>query len=611
MTTSTLRAPTGRRQSFSRRCPTCGGLQCLDRPRYFAGQLLSESELNSEQAYFLAKNRLHNRYLHGWGVVCGLEVVCHECEGWVTVRPGYAIDPCGNDVIVCREHELNVVELIEECWRARRKRRQAECVPVQPLREQADCREAQYWCLTLEYVEEEGRPTTALHRDVSADAGWDRSGSECPSLCNPSASESRTAATEVRRGVGTTVGPCEPTRIFESYRLDVFQADELWLRPSVEGWWQRLFATCPLEPSAERALEERFTACYEPLKKFVLENAPLEAVWTLADLYSAEAEDLADLDPAELHQACLAVHEFLRQLYRRNPGHVHCDLLGRLEELEICVAVDPNEPVERYLERLEARLQLLTGLFVQYLLDCFCVAALPPCPPEPECDRLVLACLRVQDGRIREICNTSCRRYAGAFPPSLRGVWLGPLVPLVLPLLRALCCSDSLLEELDQLQPTETFKAVVHNLVEDDAARVKLAGKAVRDLPRELVKRVAQPLSSRGLNLAKMVDRPAEEAVAEGEEAGVTFTAVEVEKAPARQLITTLAPAARGSEYVLYKNKAGKVLGFAPQSALFEVQAAELRELREEVKKLRTRELRTIKKQVKDLRSKVEPETEK
>jgi hypothetical protein len=193
----------------------------------------------------------------------------------------------------------------------------------------------------------------------------------------------------------------------------------------------------------------------------------------------------------------------------------------------------------------------------------------------------------------------------------LRGVWLGPLVPLVLPLLRALCCSDSLLEELDQLQPTETFKAVVHNLVEDDAARVKLAGKAVRDLPRELVKRVAQPLSSRGLNLAKMVDRPAEEAVAEGEEAGVTFTAVEVEKAPARQLITTLAPAARGSEYVLYKNKAGKVLGFAPQSALFEVQAAELRELREEVKKLRTRELRTIKKQVKDLRSKVEPETEK
>ena len=73
--------------------------------RFFAGQLLTESELNTEQAYVIAKNRLHNRYLHGWGVVCGLEVVC-ACEGFVHVKSGYAIDPCGNDIIVCKDTDF-------------------------------------------------------------------------------------------------------------------------------------------------------------------------------------------------------------------------------------------------------------------------------------------------------------------------------------------------------------------------------------------------------------------------------------------------------------------------------------------------------------------------
>jgi hypothetical protein len=88
-------------------CPVCQGLRCMERPRYFAGQLLTETELNSEQEYVRAKQRLHNRYLHGSGVVCGLQVVCSDCDGWVTIKEGYAIDPCGNDVIVCADHDFN------------------------------------------------------------------------------------------------------------------------------------------------------------------------------------------------------------------------------------------------------------------------------------------------------------------------------------------------------------------------------------------------------------------------------------------------------------------------------------------------------------------------
>src|SRR5918994_5495222 len=66
-------------------CPACGDLQCLCRPRFFPGQLLTDQDLNRLQQYVIDKNRLHNRYLHGWGVACGLEVVCDVCD------PGHVV----------------------------------------------------------------------------------------------------------------------------------------------------------------------------------------------------------------------------------------------------------------------------------------------------------------------------------------------------------------------------------------------------------------------------------------------------------------------------------------------------------------------------------------
>lgn len=58
------------------KCPSCGGLECLCRPRFFPGQLLTDRDLNLLTRYIVEKNKLHNRYLHGWGVACGLEVTC-------------------------------------------------------------------------------------------------------------------------------------------------------------------------------------------------------------------------------------------------------------------------------------------------------------------------------------------------------------------------------------------------------------------------------------------------------------------------------------------------------------------------------------------------------
>ncbi len=39
-------------------CPECGGLECLCRPRFFAGQLLTEQDLNRLESYIVEKNKL-------------------------------------------------------------------------------------------------------------------------------------------------------------------------------------------------------------------------------------------------------------------------------------------------------------------------------------------------------------------------------------------------------------------------------------------------------------------------------------------------------------------------------------------------------------------------
>lgn len=69
------------------------------RPRYFTGQLLTPADFTAEQDYHVTKHRLHNRGLHGWGIVCGLEMVA-AADGSVTVSPGIALDRLGREIVV-------------------------------------------------------------------------------------------------------------------------------------------------------------------------------------------------------------------------------------------------------------------------------------------------------------------------------------------------------------------------------------------------------------------------------------------------------------------------------------------------------------------------------
>lgn len=73
------------------------------RNNFFAGRLLSAADFAAEQNYFLGRLRRHNRLLHGSGVVEGLRVsvTSDTTAPSITVGPGYALDPRGNDICVC------------------------------------------------------------------------------------------------------------------------------------------------------------------------------------------------------------------------------------------------------------------------------------------------------------------------------------------------------------------------------------------------------------------------------------------------------------------------------------------------------------------------------
>src|SRR5687767_4724570 len=53
---------------------TCASLPDFKRLNYFYGQLLGVADFQTEQNFFREKLKLHNRCLHGYGVICGLKV---------------------------------------------------------------------------------------------------------------------------------------------------------------------------------------------------------------------------------------------------------------------------------------------------------------------------------------------------------------------------------------------------------------------------------------------------------------------------------------------------------------------------------------------------------
>jgi hypothetical protein len=98
-------------------CVCCG--EPMERMRYFPRQLLTADDMRAEQEYFREKARRHNRYLHGWGVVCGctVEHIPGAKTPQVRVCPGYAVGPQGDEICIdqCIDVDLKTGAAEQPC----------------------------------------------------------------------------------------------------------------------------------------------------------------------------------------------------------------------------------------------------------------------------------------------------------------------------------------------------------------------------------------------------------------------------------------------------------------------------------------------------------------
>jgi hypothetical protein len=72
----------------------------IKRLNYYNSQFLVDADFNDEQLYHNQMRRLHNRALHTWGILQGLEVGRVQDKAQVTVAPGAAIDRLGREIVL-------------------------------------------------------------------------------------------------------------------------------------------------------------------------------------------------------------------------------------------------------------------------------------------------------------------------------------------------------------------------------------------------------------------------------------------------------------------------------------------------------------------------------
>jgi len=376
-------------------CPVCGGLECLCRPRFFAGQLLTEEDLNRLDRYIIAKNRLRNRYLHGWGVACGLEVICHHCEGRVTVKAGYALSPCGDDIVVSRDATVDVCELIDRCHD---RSSQPDCDPPRQAGQGDNPDEEETWVLAIRYAETATRGAATLHATSGAtDCGCGASSSSssgCGCGCQEKAASgvmtavnyttAHSVSTDVRRNLqGAGLAQCEPTLTCEGYTFEVYK---------------------PPTTEPQGAMEERFSKCWPDLMAII------------------EAPSSVPQNRAQLRDWCCQWKEVMLKKLAGFPLH-ECQALTALRNFS-CPEPNPEEQPDAYEQRVKG---LLGQIWLNYVLACIRSVLLPPCPAPVEDGRVPLATikLRRRDCAILCVCNLSVRKFLTTFP-NLQ-YWLSPL----------------------------------------------------------------------------------------------------------------------------------------------------------------------------------------
>lgn len=369
----------------------CTSIECIEKPRFFCGQLLTDLDLEAAMSYVSAKSRLHNRHLFGAGVVCGLTVTCDPCNpGSVIVETGYALDCLGNDIVVCAPAVFNVKEALD----CKRKKEEADC-NSRHVRIPKECEtpETEY-CLVISYAEKPAKPVNALAHD---------------------------------QGCRTT-GRCESSRTLETYRLDLLDEKSAKNANVFPDVWSRIRA-CLQDDMAKMTAFTRELAAVEKMDAARSAEALPKVYGRLRAAILEHAERIG-LTHCDLIDKVCAIDKKFRL--------AQSDIAAPIEQPDtpaVNRAVNPVgiAPAVQTLAPVRA----LSALYLQLLIDCVCAALQLPCGECCEPEHVLLACLKVRDGNVVSICNTVRTQVISGL--SVR-YWLQPLFGQLQKLLERFCC---------------------------------------------------------------------------------------------------------------------------------------------------------------------------
>jgi hypothetical protein len=82
------------------------------RVNYFHGRVLTADDLREEQEQARSRQWLHNRLLHGYGVVTGLDVTVEQND--VHVSPGIAVDGLGREIVLTERRKVDGSGVVPE-----------------------------------------------------------------------------------------------------------------------------------------------------------------------------------------------------------------------------------------------------------------------------------------------------------------------------------------------------------------------------------------------------------------------------------------------------------------------------------------------------------------
>lgn len=393
-------------------CGECAPLESFCRPRFFPGQLLTEEDLNRLDAYLVGKNRLHNRYLHGDGVVCGLKVTCAPCNGGVQVSAGYAINGCGDDLILPETALVDVCELADAC--RRKERRPDPCDPPRNWTwpEEKPATEED-WVLGICFKERPTRGTTALRprprKSACSCACGGGSGCSCGSADSKAKNSRGDKGCCDSRASSHELAACEPTVVCEEVEFRVWRVESQDTSSDPPAW-----ATGFLGDLYETAREtgaplpRKLLCCLEPYGEF-------------AEKWASRPSNM--LESAEIHEFRVDLLTIFRE-----QGFNDCGLLAELES---------SEPTPALLDQLSIALQMA-------FVNCFCEAMRPPCPDlGSACVPLATITLARNPGcRVDRVCSWSNRDMLVSWPTI--EYWLSLLFPRGFQSRFAgFCCPDS------------------------------------------------------------------------------------------------------------------------------------------------------------------------